>query len=66
MPKKYTKEQIFAMLQEMEISYTAQEHGAVYTMEDVDKAGVKRNGIVLKNLFLKDGNVTQRHQQKAA
>lgn len=55
MTEKYTKEKVFALLDQAGIAYTAQEHEAVYTMADVDGAGVKREGVVLKNLFLKDG-----------
>lgn len=55
MAENYTKERVLAHLNEMGISYEAQEHGAVHTMEDVDRAGVRRRGVVLKNLFLKDG-----------
>lgn len=55
MSEKYTKEKVFALLNQAGIAYTAQEHEAVYTMAGVDGAGVKREGVVLKNLFLKDG-----------
>lgn len=55
MAKEYTKERVLAFLSDNKVSYDVQEHGAVHTMADVDSAGVQRKGIVLKNLFLKDG-----------
>lgn len=55
MAKEYTKERVLAFLNDNKVSYDVQEHGAVHTMADVDSAGVQRKGIVLKNLFLKDG-----------
>ncbi len=55
MAKEYTKERVLAFLNDSKVSYDVQEHGAVHTMADVDSAGVQRKGIVLKNLFLKDG-----------
>lgn len=55
MEEKCTKEKVFALLDQAGIAYTAQKYEAVYTMADVDGAGVKREGVVLKNLFLKDG-----------
>lgn len=51
----YQKEDIFALLERKQLPCHSQSHGAVYTMEAVDRAGVQREGIVLKNLFLKDG-----------
>lgn len=53
--ERYTKERVYALIDELNIKYTVQEHNAVYTMADVDRAGVHREGVVLKNLFLKDG-----------
>ena len=55
----YNKENIFTLLDEEKVDYHVQTHGAVHTLDDVDKAGVKREGIVLKNLFLKDGKGRQ-------
>lgn len=52
--EKYTKEKIFELLDSQNIKYHSQTHKAVYTMNDVESAGVIREGIVLKNLFLKD------------
>lgn len=53
--KQYAdKEAVFALLDEMGIPYHKQEHEAVHTMAEVESAGVVREGIVLKNLFLKD------------
>lgn len=54
--KQYSdKNAVFALLDGKGIPYHKQEHGAVHTMKDVDSSGVVREGIVLKNLFLKDG-----------
>lgn len=49
------KESVFALLDSMGILYHRQDHRVVRTMEDVESSGVVREGIVLKNLFLKDG-----------
>ena len=54
--KQYSdKNAVFALLDGKGIPYHKQEHGAVHTMKDVDSSGVVREGIVFKNLFLKDG-----------
>lgn len=55
MNNEYSREQVIKLLDQFGIAYHFQTHGAVRTMEDVDRAGVIREGIVLKNLFLKDG-----------
>lgn len=55
MSGKYTKNEILSLLDEQGITYHYQTHGAVNTMNDVDSAGVIREGVVFKNLFLKDG-----------
>ena len=52
---RYAKEEILSLLNEQGITYHYQMHGAVQTIDDVDSAGVIREGVVLKNLFLKDG-----------
>ncbi len=52
---RYAKEEILSLLNEQGITYHYQTHGAVQTIDDVDSAGVIREGVVLKNLFLKDG-----------
>lgn len=52
--KEYDKNAVLALLDRKEIPYHKQEHEAVHTMKDVDSSGVVREGIVLKNLFLKD------------
>ncbi len=51
---RYAKEEILSLLNEQGITYHYQTHGAVQTIDDVDSAGVIREGVVLKNLFLKD------------
>lgn len=53
--RERTKEMIYARLDNNGIQYHMQTHGAVHSLADVDQAGVIREGIVLKNLFLKDG-----------
>ena len=55
----YDKERVFALLDEAGAVYHVQTHGAVHTLAEVDSAGVQREGIVLKNLFLKDGKGRQ-------
>lgn len=55
MADTYTKEMIYALLDSNGIQYHMQTHGAVHSLADVDQAGVIREGVVLKNLFLKDG-----------
>lgn len=58
--KQYSdKEAVFTYLDSNGIPYHKQEHGAVHSMKDVDASGVVREGIVLKNLFLKDGKGRQ-------
>ncbi len=51
---KYTKERIIELLDNKRIEYHLQTHKAVHTMNEVESAGVIREGTVLKNLFLKD------------
>ena len=50
----YGKQEIYALLASKGIAYEALEHEAVYTMEDMDKAGITAKGGVCKNLFLRD------------
>ena len=48
------KSEIYALLEQKQISCEKMEHDAVYTMEDMDKAGITARGTVCKNLFLRD------------
>ena len=48
------KEEIYHLLEEKGIAFEKLEHQAVYTMEDMDKAGITAKGTVCKNLFLRD------------
>ena len=50
----YGKEEIYHILEEKGITFEKLEHQAVYTMEDMDKAGITARGTVCKNLFLRD------------
>ena len=55
MAANYGKQEIYALLESKGIPYEALEHEAVYTMEDMDRAGITAKGGVCKNLFLRDG-----------
>ena len=50
----YGKQEIYELLEGKGIAYEKLEHDAVYTMEDMDKAGITAKGTVCKNLFLRD------------
>ena len=50
----YGKQEIYALMEIKGISFEKLEHEAVYTMEDMDKAGITAKGTVCKNLFLRD------------
>ena len=50
----YGKEAIYQLLEGKGITFEKLEHEAVYTMEDMDKAGITAKGTVCKNLFLRD------------
>ena len=54
MSTMYGKQAIYSLLREKGISFEKLEHEAVYTMEDMDKAGITAKGTVCKNLFLRD------------
>lgn len=51
---EFTKEKIYQLLEEKQIQFDRLEHGAVYTMEEMDAAGITAKGTVCKNLFLRD------------
>ncbi len=48
------KEKVYTVLQEAGIPFESMEHVAVYTMEEVAKAGIPRRGVLCKNLFLRE------------
>lgn len=50
----YGKQEIYNLLEAKGIVFEKLEHEAVYTMEDMDKAGITAKGTVCKNLFLRD------------
>ena len=50
----YGKKEIYQLLDAKGIVFEKLEHEAVYTMEDMDKAGITAKGTVCKNLFLRD------------
>lgn len=50
----YGKQEIYALLDARGIACTALEHEAVYTMEDMHRAGILAHGDVPKNLFLRN------------
>lgn len=54
MPTNYRKQEIYNLLKSEGIAFEKLEHEAVYTMEDMDKAGITAKGMVCKNLFLRD------------
>ncbi len=51
---KYTKEKVLDYLEMQGISYHSKAHEAVFTMEEIERAGIISDGIVFKNLFLRD------------
>lgn len=51
----FDKEKTLAYLDEQGIAYEKLEHKAVFTMEEMDEAGISDKGGVAKNLFLRDG-----------
>lgn len=54
MPEIYGKQEIYALLEKKGIPFEKLEHEAVYTMEDMNRAGITGRGTVCKNLFLRD------------
>lgn len=51
---QYNKEATLAYLDQQAIAYEKMEHEAVFTVEEMDKAGISSKGGVCKNLFLRD------------
>lgn len=50
----YDKNEVLSLLKKMHISYKMKEHLPVYTMEEMETAGILREGRVCKNLFLRN------------
>ena len=50
----YGKQEVYGLLREKGVSFEKLEHEPVYTMEDMDTAGITAKGTVCKNLFLRD------------
>lgn len=48
------KEKAYGWLKENGVEYEIAEHEAVYTIEEMDRLGLKGKGCVCKNLFLRD------------
>ncbi len=55
----YHKNEIYAFLNEKGIPYEAVEHEAVFTMEEMERAGINAHGCICKNLFLRDAKGKQ-------
>jgi len=49
-----SKDDVYALLEQKKIPYEKYVHPAVYTIEEMEKAGVSEKGLVVKNLFLRD------------
>ena len=47
----YHKNEVYALLNEKGIPYEAVEHEAVFTMEEMERAGIDAHGCICKNLF---------------
>lgn len=50
------KQKVYDKLNELNINYTADEHEAIFTIEELDKKGMYQRGEICKNLFLRDGS----------
>lgn len=50
----YHKKEVYALLNKKGVSYEAVEHEAVFTMEEMERAGINAYGCICKNLFLRD------------
>lgn len=48
------KQRIYDILDKLGIKYEVVEHEPVHTMEDMDRLGLPKKGILCKNLFLRD------------
>ncbi len=50
------KKQVYDKLDELGITYEAEEHPAAFTIEDIDRLGIFNKGTGCKNLFLRDAS----------
>lgn len=55
------KKEIFELLEQKGIPFEKMEHEAVFTMEEMDRAGITKKGCVCKNLFLRDAKGKQHY-----
>ncbi len=51
---KYGKAEVYDYLEKAGVEFEKLEHDAVYTIEEMQKAGITEKGGVCKNLFLRD------------
>lgn len=58
---EYHKKEIFALLEERGIACEIVAHEAVFTMEEMERAGIDRHGCICKNLFLRDAKGKQHY-----
>jgi Ala-tRNA(Pro) deacylase len=54
MAEKFTKQKVYDFLRENNIQYEVLEHEVVFTMEEMDAAGITQKGTVCKNMFMRD------------
>ena len=57
----YHKNEVYALLNDKGIPYEAVEHEAVFTMEEMERAGIDAHGCICKNLFLRDAKGWQHY-----
>ena len=57
----YYKNEVYALLNDKGIPYEAVEHEAVFTMEEMERAGIDAHGCICKNLFLRDAKGRQHY-----
>lgn len=57
----YHKKEVYAFLNENGVPYEAVEHEAVFTMEEMERAGINAHGCICKNLFLRDAKGRQHY-----
>ena len=57
----YHKNEVYALLNDKCIPYEAVEHEAVFTMEEMERAGIDAHGCICKNLFLRDAKGRQHY-----
>lgn len=64
------KQKVYNSLKELNIDYFVSDHKAVFTIDEMNSIGIGHNGIIAKNLFLRDAKgkrhflVTIRHDKK--